>query len=223
MSNWIFLSYELDSSTPMYGDGDRFKNDHLKQITKGDIANLSHWSFTNHIGTHVDVPFHFIQEGKTLSDFTPEFWIIKRTSLIDFGKVEPGQLLNKESLKPHFIPEDTELVLLKTGFDQHRHNETYWKCGPILTPDIAGYLREICPNLKILGLDTISISSFSERETGRKAHLAFLDGEQPIILIEDMKLSSVNVDTSFKQVIVSPLRVTKADGSPCTVFAEIKK
>ena len=221
MSNWILLSYELDSSTPMYGGGVGFRNEHLKQITKGDTANLSHWIFINHIGTHVDVPFHFIQEGKTLSDFTPEFWIIRKTSLINFSKIRPGQLLNKKSLKPHFIPEDTELLLLKTGFGHLRYNDTYWKCGPIISPDIAGYLRKSCPHLKFLGLDTISLSSYSDRETGRKAHRAFLSGEQQILLLEDMDLSYVNADTSFNQVIVSPLRVNKADGSPCTIFAEI--
>ena len=223
MSNWIFLSYELDSSTPMYGDGDRFKNDHLKQITKGDTANLSHWSFTNHIGTHIDVPFHFIQEGKTLSDYTPEFWIIRNTSLIDLTPIDPGEILNTKSLLPYFIPDDIELLLLKTGFCQHRYNETYWKYGPIILPDIAEYLRKNCPQLKLLGLDTISVSSYSERETGRKVHRAFLSGEQPILLIEDMDLSCVNANTSFEQVIVSPLRVNKADGSPCTVFADITK
>ena len=223
MSNWIFLSYELDSNTPMYGDGDRFKNRRLKQITKGDTANLSHWAFINHTGTHVDAPFHFIQEDKTLSDFTPEFWIIKTTSLIEFNKINPGQLLNKESLKPHFIPEDTELLLLKTGFGHYRYNDTYWKCGPIISPDIASYLRKSCPNLRLLGLDTISVSSYSDRETGRKAQRAFLKGKRPILLLEDMDLSYVNNHTRFNQVIVSPLRVNKADGSPCTIFAEISK
>ena len=223
MSNWIFLSYELNSNTPMYGDGDRFKNNHLKEITKGDTANLSHWSFINHIGTHVDAPFHFIQEGKTISDFAPEFWIIRNTYLIEFCKITPGELLDKKSLRSHYIPEDTELLLLKTGFGKYRLNETYWKCGPIISPDIAQYLRESCPNLRFFGLDAISVSSYSDRVTGRKAHRTFLEGEQPILLIEDMDLSYVNTDTSFNQVNVSPLRVIKADGSPCTIFAEIDK
>ena len=69
-------------------------------------------------------------------------------------------------------------------------------------------------------MDLISVSSYSNREEGRKAHHAFLNPEvgEPILLIEDMKL---DLDTSFTKVIVSPLRIEKADGVPVTVFAEI--
>ena len=67
-------------------------------------------------------------------------------------------------------------------------------------------------------MDLISISSYSNRDEGRKAHHAFLnpiEGE-PILLIEDMKLDHV---TRLKKVIVAPLLIDNADGSPCTVLA----
>ena len=70
-------------------------------------------------------------------------------------------------------------------------------------------------------MDLISISSYSNRSEGRKAHHAFLnpaEGE-PILLIEDMKLDVFNL---ISKVIVAPLRIEKADGVPVTVFAEIQ-
>jgi kynurenine formamidase len=71
-------------------------------------------------------------------------------------------------------------------------------------------------------MDLISVSSYSNRSEGRKAHHAFLnpaEGE-PVLLIEDMKLDVF--DLIFK-VIVAPLRIEKADGAPCTVMAYTKK
>ena len=67
-------------------------------------------------------------------------------------------------------------------------------------------------------MDLISISSYSNREEGRKAHHAFLnpDEGEPILLIEDMKLDT---NSSFNKVIVAPLLIDNADGSPCTVLA----
>jgi len=67
-------------------------------------------------------------------------------------------------------------------------------------------------------MDLISVSSYSNRAEGRKAHHAFLNPREgaPILLIEDMKLDT---DESFKKVIVAPLLIDKADGSPCTVMA----
>ncbi len=67
-------------------------------------------------------------------------------------------------------------------------------------------------------MDLISTSSFSNREEGHRAHHAFLNPKsgQPILLIEDMKLDLIY---NFNKIIVSPLLVDNADGSPCTVFA----
>jgi kynurenine formamidase len=73
------------------------------------------------------------------------------------------------------------------------------------------------------GLDSISLSSFTHRETGHEAHKAFLDHPNPILLLEDMDLSAIDNSVKLKQVIVSPLRVEDADGTLCTVFANIVK
>jgi kynurenine formamidase len=64
----------------------------------------------------------------------------------------------------------------------------------------------------------ISISSYTNREEGRKAHHAFLNPQEgePILLIEDMKL---DIDGPFDKVIVAPLLIDKTDGAPCTVIA----
>jgi kynurenine formamidase len=67
-------------------------------------------------------------------------------------------------------------------------------------------------------MDLISVSSYCNRLEGRKAHYAFLNPEEgePILLIEDMKL---DIDGPIDKVIVAPLLIDKADGSPCTVIA----
>jgi kynurenine formamidase len=67
-------------------------------------------------------------------------------------------------------------------------------------------------------MDLISVSSYSNREEGRKAHHAFLNPDEGeiILLIEDMKLDT---DGPFNKVIVAPLLIDNADGAPCTVLA----
>ena len=44
---------------------------------------------------------------------------------------------------------------------------------------------------------------------------------QSILLLEDMDLSQIECNTSFLQVIVSPLLVEHADAAPCGVLAEV--
>jgi len=36
-----------------------------------------------------------------------------------------------------------------------------------------------------------------------------------------MDLTSVDENTKFKKVVIAPLRISKCDGLPCTVIAEI--
>ena len=66
------------------------------------------------------------------------------------------------------------------------------------------------------------MTSYSNRQIGKEAHKAFLHSDfegEPIMIIEDMSL--VELHSSPKSVIVSPLLVEKVDGTPVTVFAEI--
>jgi len=118
-------------------------------------------------------------------------------------------------------PENTDLLIIKTGFSLLRQEEAYWKNNPGFAPELAAFFREHLPHLRMLGFDSISLSSFAHRETGREAHKAFLDHPRPVLLLEDMNLSMVDGRFWLKRVIVSPLRVEDADASPCTVFAEV--
>ena len=88
--------------------------------------------------------------------------------------------------------------------------------------EIAFYLKAFFPKIRVLGFDSISVSSFQNRIIGREAHKAFLDPKNPILLLEDMDLTNVDKNTKFKRVIIAPLRISKCDGLPCTVIGEIE-
>ena len=75
------LSHILDSNTPSYGNRDHLNIEETSQISKGASANSSRWVFeTNHLGTHIDMPKHFFDDGQTLTDFPLDFWIFKTIS-----------------------------------------------------------------------------------------------------------------------------------------------
>ena len=38
----------------------------LSSMEKGDLYNLTEFSMCAHNGTHIDAPFHFIKDGKTV-------------------------------------------------------------------------------------------------------------------------------------------------------------
>lgn len=221
MSNWIYLSYMLDNKTPAYGNGKAFSCKAERCMERGDSCNTEQFSFPNHIGTHLDFPRHFAIKGKTLSDYPASFWHFQNVHLAYIPGIKPEQIIGWEDLKISFIPKDTELLLVKTDFGLLRQERIYWESNPAYAPELAEALREHCPALRVMGFDSISLSSWLNRTLGRKAHKAFLDHPSPILLLEDMNLATVHDTTVFRQVVVSPLSVAEADGSPCTVLAEV--
>lgn len=61
----IDITQELFSCHVFPGDPAPQKRRDLA-IEKGDVCNLTSFSMCAHNGTHVDAPFHFINEGKTI-------------------------------------------------------------------------------------------------------------------------------------------------------------
>lgn len=219
MSGWIYLSFFIDEKTPAYGNGERFKSISIKSIAQGDSCNTAQWTLPNHLGTHIDCPFHFISHGTKLTEYSADFWIFNLVHLIDISPIHPGEIINSVLFRNEAFPENVELLLIKTGFGMHRNNEMYWKNSPVFLPEIAKLLRRCLPKLRAVGLDTISISSCVDRLVGREAHRAFLGEDPPILLIEDMDLSRIDGSTQLTKVFVCPLMVSGADAAPCTIIA----
>lgn len=219
--HWTYLSYPLGNETPVYGGGDGFRCKQVKSIEHGDSCNTAIWNFSNHLGTHLDFPRHFTATGRTLGDHPLDFFIFNRVECINLEGVSSGEIIGWEHLKSAELSEDIELLLVKTGFCDKRNMPAYWQENPGFSPDLADHLREAFPVLRVMGFDSISLSSFSHRELGREAHRQFLDQHRPILPLEDMDLSMLDSKSLFKQVIVAPLMVLGADAVPCTVMAEV--
>jgi len=217
----IYLSYIIDTNTPTYGNRNRFNIVKKSDISKGDIANDSAIDTTVHIGTHIDMPYHFYNNGQTIEDFDANFWIFSKILFLD---IKPNSLvIEDELIKKLDTIEDIgyEILIVKTSICDIRGERDFWEKNYGFSPNIADYLRERFFNIRVFGFDSISVSSFQNRLVGREAHKRFLDPKKPILLLEDMDLREVNSKTKFKQVIISPIRVANCDGLPCTVFGEI--
>ncbi len=214
----IFLSHILDNNTPTYGNRNKFDVHKKSDISRGDVANDSHISTTAHIGTHIDMPYHFYENGKTIEDYADDFWIFRKPL---FVSINPTQLLIKSDLlnKLNTIKDENyDILIVKTQSDDFRSEERFWKENYGYHPDVYDYLAKKFPKLRVFGFDSISVSSFQNRAMGREAHLRFLNSTKEILLLEDMKLDLINEKTSLNKIIIAPLRIRQCDGLPCTVL-----
>lgn len=214
----VLLSYALNEQTPLYGGATGISVEQKSRIGAESSSNTQVWSFPNHSGTHIDAPRHFIDDGKTLTDYPASFWVFERPQLLDVT-CAPGELITEENVRDRIV-DGTDLLLLRTGFERYRGEQLYWENNPGLGPGLATFLREKYPSVRVVGLDAVSVSRWQDRPTGRLAHKAFLghdSASEPILLVEDMKLSLC--PAVLKQAVIAPLLVENADGGPVTVLA----
>jgi arylformamidase len=214
---FIYLSYFLDSETPLYGGNKGIKIIPGNQISLGDSANTKNLTFHNHSGTHIDFPNHFFEDGNVSDNYEASFWVFNSPFVLNID-VNPGMIIKPSHEQIKLLPPNTDFLILKTEFGKFRGEEVYWNNNPGLDPDLADDLRIQCPSLRAIGMDFISITSFQNRQLGRIAHKAFL-GKSPILLVEDMNLSQLNRQPF--NVFCFPLLVKGIDGCPVTVIAKL--
>lgn len=218
-AQYIWISHELGKDTLAYGNGEQLTVSHEKQIAAGKSCNQVKISLSNHLGTHVDVPYHFIETGKKVCDYKIDQWIFNKPFLISIH-AKPDEIISASTLSSVLNDiDDIDFLLIKTGFEQYRKNDLYWQHSPAFSDDIAFYLKENFPSIEAIGFDVISLSGYQHRELGRKAHHAFLS--QDIRIFEDMHLFHLKNDMIINQIIAMPLRFENADGAPCTIIASI--
>lgn len=214
-----YLSHALSTNTPSYGNRDKVILNPISSIASGDSSNTTDLRLTNnHIGTHFDVPNHFYDFGSTVTDFSPQAWFFFNISVLDIP-CEKGRLIDVTDFESVQIIPDTDLLLIRTGFETLRNQDIYWNGYPGISEDASEFLRKHLKQLRAVGFDFISLTSPLFKEQGKKAHLSFLNEKdgRPIFIIEDMKLSGLSGNPD--QVIIAPLLIEEGNGGPVTVFS----
>lgn len=219
---FVLLSYPINEQTPTYGNKNKVVISSDKSILDGDSVNESSISLPLHAGTHIDFPRHFYSEGQTLIDFPNSFWVCSSPAVIE---IESQELLLKEEIveKLEGIPRgiQPDIFIIKVKTNVKRNSSDFWEYNYGFHHELAPYIRNNFPGIKLIGINSLSLTSFQHRDEGRKAHLEFLNPKHPILIIEDMDLSEVNDSTHFNEIIISPLQVKHVDGVPVSILAKI--
>jgi len=181
----------------------------LKQVTsipKGDPCNISHVAMSVHTGTHVDAPYHFLNDGKTVETLPLESligpaYVIRIPDSVD--------RLTAEVLAQAEIPVEAERILFKTRNSAIWGRERTFQEGFVaITADGAGWLVE--RNLRLIGMDYLSVAPFGEATATHQTLL-----EKGIVLLEGVNLSEVR--PGRYELVCLPLKLSKSDGAPARV------
>lgn len=164
----------------------------LLRISKGGLYNLTAISMCVHNGTHIDAPYHFIENGNGVDR-------ICLTRFVGPAYVETHHGEVKESDAKQIIEHAQRL------------NERAWK--KILIKGNATVTFEAAEVFADAGIDLIGNESqtIGPENAPMAVHLALLQKE--IVLLEGIRLA--HVPDGVYLLNCAPLNLTETDGSPC--------
>src|SRR5262245_46424137 len=81
------ITVPISNDLPVYPGDPAIQINRVMSLEKGDIARVSHVSFSTHVGTHIDPPYHFIDDGKPADELPLDIFIGK-ARVIDVGEVK---------------------------------------------------------------------------------------------------------------------------------------
>jgi len=179
----------------------------LERVTKiedGRNANGSNMSMSVHTGTHVDAPYHFLQDGSTVEKM-PLKVLIGRAYVIhlsdDVDVITPAELEAAE------IPPRTRRVLIRT------RNSKYWSKEPgrfqedFVGVDAAAAEYLVKRGVKLIGIDYLSVAPY---KNSKPTHITLL--KAGVVIVEGLNLSQV--PHGRYNLICLPLKLEGRDGSP---------
>ncbi len=219
----LCLSYKLSAQTPFYDGLAKPSLEQLYDLSRGHACNSFYLRTSNHCGTHVDGPWHFNPAGRKIGDYDMQELVFTKPAIVD-APVGFGHLIQPADLGPvHSLPEDTDMLLLRTGFGTYRNDaKTYVEEAPGFSRAAAEFVIARLPNLRALAVDFISLASLRHEHEGAEAHRVFLGCEgysdRNVLLVEDVRM-----DSDLKKpdrIILAPWLMEGLDSAPCTVIAE---
>jgi len=207
MSKYIDLTQTFTDDMPVFPGDPKAE---LKQTVfiEKDGNNDHQLTTAMHVGTHLDAPFHMLENGIKIDAISPDHFFGNGV-LID---VRGEKIINAKLIDDLIIPE-ASIVLLYTGFDKKFNDAAYFTSYPEIAQDFADKMVE--KKIKIIGMDTSS----PEHNPPWNIHKTLLKNN--ILIIEN--LANLDELVGSKKIEISALPIKlQSDAAPVRVIAKIK-
>jgi arylformamidase len=195
------ISMTLEPGMLVFGGDPPFEVSNPLQIAKGDVCNLSIFSFGSHAGTHVDAPRHFVEKGATVEQLGWEHFMGPARVVEIPGK----ELITAEDLRAKSLGEE-KILLLKTRNSRLIEHREFDPTFSGISLDAAQYLAEA--GIRTVGIDYLSLERFGSQEF--EVHHALLG--KGIVILEGLRLAEV--PPGNYHLVALPIKIKGGNGSP---------
>ena len=164
----------------------------ISSMEKGDLYNLTSFSMCAHNGTHIDAPFHFINDGKTVDAIRLESFIGPACVAEHEGVLTGSDAAKIIEKAREQNPESAKRILIKGKAEVSLEAAKVFASSGIL----------------LLGNESQTIGP---ENAPMAVHKELLSAE--VVLLEGIRLAEVLPGVYFLNA--APLNLSGADGSPC--------
>jgi arylformamidase len=198
------ISLTLSRDLPTWPGDPGLELDLFESMDKGAHVNVTKISTSVHVGTHVDAPHHFLNDGRTVEQLpldvlTGPCYVVQ---LPDGVEEITAEVLDRTE-----IGSDMKRVLFGT------RNSHLWAKGETkfhtdfvaIAEDGAEWLVE--RGIQLVGVDYLSVAPYGD--SGPTHHVLLKAG---VVIVEGLNLS--NVMRGFYDLYCLPLKIAGCDGAP---------
>ncbi len=203
---WIDLTMPLSEKTPVFPGAPPSEFRSVATVAQ-DGWNELRLAFNAHFGTHLDAPYHLLDDGKKLSDY-PVDRFVGSAVVIDVRGQKEIRVNSSDLAVAGVKPGD--FVFFLTGHSDGAFKPGYFEDNPVIPLDTAQALVDA--DVSLVGLD-----SFTPDNEPYDVHKLLFRHDVLILenLVDLAQLAGKRVD-----VVVAPLHILNGDGAPCRVFAK---
>ncbi len=219
------LSHTLEENIPSWPTHARYSRVVYESQEFGDVSCHAQVSMSEHSGTHVDAPLHFVPQGKAHYgiDQVPLNRTMGRAATIDGSDLPADGLLTLERIVSWETVNGPivagDIVLARYGWDRYwalkPNHRDFLKDWPGLDGIAAQYLAG--KGISAFGTDAPSADQFSSEKF--PAHFTFLGKE--VLILEN--LAGLDQLPPFCFFMALPLKIKNGSASPIRAVALIPK
>jgi len=199
---WMDISVPLYTGMVHWPGDPEFESGLASSMAAGKVCNLTRFSTSAHIGTHMDAPRHFISDGITMEKM-PLDAVIGPCRVVE---IRHRVALTPEELKPLKL-RPGERVLFKT-----RNSRRSWKSAEFdkdfiyISKEAAQHIVDC--GLITVGVDYLSVGGFYK--DGVETHNILLGA--CVWIIEGLNLAKIH--PGKYDLICLPIKMAGSDGAP---------
>lgn len=221
MSHLIDLSHPISELTPPFPGDPAVEITVLQQTAESEdrprkSLNCSRLAMCVHCGTHLDAPFHFFGNGRTIDQVSLDACIgpAVRVRLFDGADSARSKVIEAADLAPHAqAMRQYRRALFETGWDSRWRQPDYFHQHPVFSRAAARLIVEC--GVLLIGVDFPSVD-----QRPNEAHLELLGNG--VLILENLTNLDRLPDGEF-ELIAGPLALSGRDGSPVRALARVTR